>query len=151
MPFDRNDSADLAALQSEITGDPAAMGYTAVVDNTSRLLKLLNDPANNTGGETTGQELTAALLLSVIDTSDFASNQVDQGERDWLKMVFEYALQGQDIEPFRAKITGIFQNNSTTNQAIAALTRPLSRAEVLFGAGTAITRTDWIAAREYEA
>ena len=146
--FDRTDPADLLSLQTEVNTDPIAMGYQAVVNSTAQLLKLLNDPANNVGGETTNVELTAEVLLDVIDTADFASNQVDQGERDWIKMCFDYARDGISIEKYRAKIQGIFQVNSQTNQNINNLTRPLSRGEVLFGAGTVISRDDWIAARE---
>ena len=148
MAFDRNDSANLAALKSEVLTDPIGMGYAPVVENTSQLLKLLNDPANNVGGETVDEELTAEILLDVIDTSELGSNQVDAGELEWLKMVFHYALQGYDIEKYRAKITGIFQQNSATNQAIDALQRSLSRAEVLFGPGTVLGREDWFAARD---
>ena len=147
MSFNINDPADLLALKNEVNNDPASMGYAAVVDNTSQLLKLLDDPDNNVGGETIEVELTAEVLLDVIDTSDFASNQVDQGERDWIKMCFDYALSGVPIEKYRSKIKGIFQSNSTTNSNIDALLRNLSRAEVLFGAGVSISRSDWIAAR----
>ena len=148
MVFDRTNPADLLTLKTEVNTDPIAMGYAAAINSTSQLLKLLNDPDNNIGGETTNVELTAEVLLDVIDTGDFASNQVDQGERDWIKMCFEYALQGISIEKYRAKIQGIFQANSTTNTNINNLTRVLSRAEVLFGAGTTIVRDDWIAARD---
>ena len=146
--FDRTDPADLLSLKTEVNTDPIAMGYAAAINSTAQLLKLLNDPANNVGGETTNVELTAEVLLDVIDTADFASNQVDQGERDWIKMCFDYALSGISIEKYRAKIQGIFQVNSQTNQNINNLTRPLSRGEVLFGAGTVISRDDWIAARD---
>src|SRR5210317_988792 len=104
MMFDRTNQADLTALKTEVQTDPIAMNYAAAVNSTAQLLKLLNDPDNNVGGGTTNVELTAEVLLDVIDTGDFASNQVDQGERDWIKMCFDYALQGISIEKYRAKI-----------------------------------------------
>jgi len=149
MAFDKNNPADLAALKSEVESDPISMGYAAVVDtNINQLIRLINDPDDNVGGETVNTELTAEILLDVIDTGDFASNQVDQGERDWIKMCFDYALQGTSIEKYRAKIKGIFQANSQTNNNIDALFRALSRAEVLFGAGATISKADWLAARD---
>ena len=91
------------------------------------------------------------VLLEVIDVAEYGSNQVAQGDRDWLKMVFDYALfTGADIEKFRAKIKGMFPTNGPTNTAIDALQRPLSRVEAmsLFGPGTVISKTDWFAARD---
>lgn len=147
MAFDRNDPADLLALKTEVNDDPIGMGYSGA-NNTQQLLALLSDPDSNIGGESTNVELTAEVLLDVLDTDDFASNQVDQGERDWIKMCFDYALTGISIEKYRAKIKGIFQVNYQTNQNIDNLIRTLSRAEVLFGAGTIITKYDWFAARD---
>ena len=148
MAFDRTNPADLTALKTEVETDPIGMGYSTVVDQTNQLLKLLNEPANNVGGETTNAELTAEKLLDVIDVAEFSGNQVDQGERDWLNMVFNFSLSGnQSIEQYRATIKSVFPNNGPTNTAIDSLSRALSRAEVLFGAGTFITRDDWIAAR----
>lgn len=147
--FDRTDPADLAALKSEVNTDPIGMDYASVINVTAQLLKKLNDPAENVGGETIAQELTPAVLLDVIDTGEFSGPQVDQGERDLLLMMFAADMFGAvSLETNRAKIKSLFQSNGSTNNAIDALTRPLSRAEVLFGAGTVISRQDWIAARD---
>ena len=147
MGFNRSDSADLLTLKNEVSVDPISMGYAAIVDQTNKLLKLLNDPANNVGAETVNTELTPEILLDTLDTTELGSNQVSAGERDWLQMVFQYGLRGADIEKYRTKIKAIFQSNSTTNANIDALIRTLSRVEVLFDPKTTISRDDWIAAR----
>lgn len=138
--FDKTNAADLLALKNEVNNDPISMGFAAVDGQTQKTLGLLNDPDNNIGGETVNVELTAEVLLDVIDPVDFASNQVDQGERDWIKMLFDYAARGGQIEKYRAKLKAVFQANSQTITNIDALLRPLSRAEVLFGPNTSISR-----------
>lgn len=151
MAFDKTDPAHLLALKTEVSADPIGMGYAAVVDQTTLLLKLLNDPANNVGADTVAQEMTPAVLLDVVDAAEYGGNQVSQGQRDWLKMVFDHGLiTGEAIEQFRAKIKAIFPNNGPTNAAIDALQRALSRAEAvpLFGPGTIIGKNDWFAARD---
>ena len=147
--FDRNNTAHLLSLQQEVLLDPITMGYAAVVDQTNKLLTLLNEGDDNVGNETVNIELSAEVLLDVIDTGDFASNQVDQGERDWIMMLFNYALTGDEIEKYRAKVKSIFSASSQTIANIDALIRKLSRAEVLFGQGTIISKADWFAARDY--
>jgi hypothetical protein len=147
MAFDQANAANLAALKSEVNTDPVAVGYNATSGNTQALLKLLNDASNNPGGETTNQTLTVGVLLDVMMVSDFDAQQVSDGERRYLE-----AFMNRDfdvvIEPYRAKIRDAFKSGSTTVNAIDALIRPLSRAEVLFGEGTVISRADWLAARD---
>lgn len=149
MAFDITDPINLLELKNEVANDPISMGYAAVVDQTNPLLKLLNDPDNNIGAETAVQEITPEVLIDVIDVAEYGGNQVAQGDRDWVKMVFDLGLfAGADIEKFRTKIKGIFPTNGITNTNIDNLVRPLSRAEVLFGAGTAISKQDWFVARD---
>jgi hypothetical protein len=149
MAFDRTDPADLSALKSEVNTDPIGMGYAAVLNSTAQLLQLLNDGANNVGGETVATELTAEVLLSVIDWDDYASNPVGVGGRGLTDNLIAYgSLTGVSLEQWRATVRAAYQPNSNTVQALDALVRTLSRAEVLFGAGTTITRDDWFAARD---
>jgi hypothetical protein len=147
MAFDRNDSADLLALKNEINLDPIGMGYVSVIDSTNLLLKLINNSANNVGGETVAKRLTPELLLDVLVVDDFAGNQVTDGERRFLE-VFLNKERTEDIEKYREKIRQTFKTNSATVVALDALVRPLSRAEVLFGENTVIFREDWVAARD---
>jgi len=149
MAFDVNNPADLAALKSEVNTDPTSMGYAAVVNQTTLLLKLLNDPANNVGGETAATPLTPKVLLDVVDGAEYAGNQVAEGRG--LFDLFAGLINSDpefDLEQYRTKIKDIFPTNGPTNAAIDALTSALSRAEVLFGQGTVISRNDWFAARD---
>ena len=76
MSFDQSNPAHLLELKTEVETDPISMGYAAVADQTQPLLKLLNDPANNVGGETSTTLLTSEVLLQVIDVSEYGSNPV---------------------------------------------------------------------------
>lgn len=147
MAFDINDPADLLALKNEINNDPLSLGYNPDA-NVNTLLGLLNDASNNTGGETANQKLTPRILLQQVVLSDYDSNQVTDGERRYIEAFFNRQNLDEEIEEFRSKIRDAFKTNSTTVANIDALVRPLSRAEVLFGAETVISKADWIAARD---
>ena len=149
MAFDRTDPADLAALQAEVNTDPIGMGYAAVIANTSQLLKLLNDPANNVGGESGSRTFDYAALLDALDPADFDANQTNGNAGHYVTSLLSITGQVVDLEPWKAKFRSMFVANSATVQALDAQTAPLSRAEVLFGAGTVITRDDWFAARDF--
>lgn len=148
MAFDRTAPADLLALKTEVATDPLVMGY-AGAGNTTQLLNLLNDGAANVGGETIAVDLTVDVLLDVLDAGDYASSPVGVGGRGYTDMLVQYGSStGASLEPYRAKFRSLYQANSSTVQALDALVRKLSRAEVLFGAGTLISRADWFAARD---
>ena len=53
-----------------------------------------------------------------------------------------------DITSYKVRWRGMFAANSETVVALDAQTSPLSRAEVLFGQGTVISKSDWFAARD---
>ena len=148
MAFDRTDPADLLALKTEVADDPLNIGYAAVVDtSTVQFLRLLNEAANNPGGETINVELTAGVLLDVMVPSDLGAQQVDDGERRYIEALMNRDFD-EPIERWRAQIRNAFRINSDTVVAIDALIRDLSRAEVLFGPGTVISDVDWATARD---
>lgn len=149
MAFDLNNPADLAALKSEINTDPLNIGYAAQT-STQQILNLLNDRVNNPGGETTGETLTPRLLLNVIDPGDLTvGGQFAQGDLEWLKLLIETTqFIDDDLSAFETKIRSLFPGNSTTITNLDAQIRSLSRAEVLFGNGTVISRADYLAARD---
>jgi hypothetical protein len=146
MAFDINDPADKLALKNEVNNDPLSLGYNPDA-NVNTLLGLLNDASKNTGGETANQKLTPRILLAQVVLSDYDSNQVTDGERRYIEAFFNRQNLDEEIEEFRDKIRDAFKINSTTVTNIDALVRPLSRAEVLFGSETVISKADWIAAR----
>lgn len=150
MAFDVTNPADLLTLKTEVADDPLSMGYNPDV-STQQLLNQLNDGDKNVGGETTGDKLTASLLLDAIvaNPDDMTiGGQFTQGESDAIKMVLGATSLGENIERYRAQITGMFAANDDLRLQLEAQLRLLSRAEVLFGEGTNISRTDWITARE---
>ena len=146
MAFDRNNPADLASLKSEVETDPISMGYNA--QNPNQLIKLINDPDDNVGGETVQGELTPETLLDSIDFSELGGNQVGEGGRRGVHYIYEVAERTENIDRWRQKVLDTFPQNGPTVAAINALTRALSRAEVLYGDGTVITKEDWFAARD---
>lgn len=149
MAFDRTNQAHLNALLSEVTNDPLAIGYNPT-GGTTPLLNLLNDPSSNVGGETTGERLTAGSLLDAIGTSpDDASvdAQFSDGLQFFLNRLLEQDLD-TDLEKYRVQIQSSMQANNPIRTALEAQSRTMSRAEVLFGVDTFISRDDWIAARD---
>jgi len=145
MAFNRGNPADLLALKTEVETDPISMGYT--LNNVTQLIKTINDPADNVGGDTTGVVLTTGNLLTAMIPDDLDAQQVGDGERRYIE-----AFLGRDfneiIEPYRAQIRNAFKTNSTTVANLDALIQPLSRAEVLFGEDTILVREDWFVARD---
>ena len=145
--FDRNDPADLAALKSEVEIDPLSMGYAAVVTQINNLLRLLNDPDNNVGGETVARPFDVQAMLDALVPTELDDQQTTVGAVEYTHILAEMSLQF-DIAPYKDKWASMFAANSATVVALNAQTAPLSRAEVLFGQGTVLTRDDWAAARD---
>lgn len=146
MAFDRGNPADLLALKTEIETDPIGMGY--VLTKITQMIKLINEPADNVGGETVQGKLTPETLIESIDFDELGGNQVGTGGRSGLSYIFSLADGIIDFEQFRQKILDTFPSNGPTVAAINALVRALSRAEVLFGEETLLVREDWFAARD---
>lgn len=148
MAFDNTNPTDLLALQTEVNTDPIGMDYAAVVDQTNLLLKLLNDPANNVGGETAARPFDVYAMLDALDPADYDAQQTVTGAPNYVHTLVELA-GFSDISIYKTKFRSLFAANSATVTALDAQTSPLSRAEVLFGQGTLLTRDDWAAARDY--
>lgn len=144
MAFDRNDPAQVLALYNEWTLDPAAVGY-ATSNNTTQLLSLTNDPDSNPGGETVARPFDAAALLDALDPTEFESPQTVVGAPNYVHTLVEMATGFGSIEPYKAKFRSMFAANSSTVTALDAQTSPMSRADVLWGYETNITRDDYAA------
>jgi len=153
MAFDKNNTAHLILLRDEQANDPIGMGYAAIDGQTKKTLDLFNVPANNVGGETVNEMLTPSLLLESIVPDDLTvDNKFSDGARTWLQLLFEGTSDlSDDLSNNRDKVLELFNENPQTDtyNAIAALQRAISRAEVLFGVNTNITKADWFAARDY--
>ena len=149
--FDRSNAADLAALKSEVNTDPITMGYNPT-GPTQQLLNLLNDPSNNVGGETIQAVLTPrSLWEAAADNSDDLTphGQFSEGDQIAFRGLLEITANvDDDISWARTRVQNLFPAQDGIRQDLEAQVRDLSRAEVLFGENTNISRLDWAAARD---
>lgn len=145
--FDINNQADLTALKTEVETDPLAIGYNTA--DISVLLDQLNNPANNPGGEIGADFCTAKRMLKAIFNEPISSQ--DQFK---VQLVFETSSgPDSDVTDYKANIAGL---SAGLSAIMAGITRPLSRAEVLFADDinadpveyVILTRNDWFAARD---
>lgn len=144
--FDVNDPADLAALKAEFDNDPAALGYAAAAGDTSALLALFNDRSIAAAVTIPIEDLDIPDIANVIDPVEYGL--LNEYDKQWV-IQFINRPASETLAPYQAKFLSVFPGGSTTRTAaIALLNATGSRAEVLFGLGTVITRTDWIAARD---
>jgi len=147
MAFDRTDPADLLALKNEQAIDPINMGYAAVDGQVKKTMDLFNLGENNVGGETTGA-LTVRSLFSAIAPDDMSAQQVDSGKLSYISALLTRELD-EDIAEFLPQITTVFDQGAAITLAnLNAALRLQSRAEVLFGLGTILSKEDWFAARD---
>lgn len=148
MAFDRNNFTDLTALKSEVLNDPVGVGYAASINVTSELLSLLNDPASNPGNETVSipvEELDITDISAVIDPSEY--DALSAYNKEWVKM-FINRPKDEGLRSYQTKFLAIFGQGTVTRSAVIALrAKKASRAEVLFGVNTVISRDDLIRAR----
>lgn len=149
--FDRTDPTDLAALKSEVNADPIGMGYDTN-GGTPPLLSQLNTPSSNVGGETTGEDFTPDLALEVIDPDEVTVGpKFTEGQSTWLGYLMSAADSVSLFSSFEPKFRALFAGytpSSNTLDALNARVQLLSRAEVLFGIDTVISKADWLAARD---
>ena len=144
MAFNRNNQADLTALKTEVETDPAARGYAAAVDITA-LVTLLN--ATDTGSTINRdiENIGVADIAAIIDGGEYAA--LDEYNKEWVKS-FINQDNSTPIRLYKDKFLSVFGAGTTTRTAAQALLSvDASRAEVLFGAGTVLSRRDWIDAR----
>lgn len=146
MAFDRTNSTHLAALKNEVNTDPISMGYDPT-GPTRTILKLLNDPANNIGGEIVTRPFDVLAMIDALEPADYDAPQTVVGAATYVHTLVELGAYNS-IEPYKAKFRGLFAANSDTVTALDAQTIAISRAEVLFGQGTEISREDWTTARD---
>ena len=141
MPFDRTNTADLQALQDDVLLDPINMGYTTLpYSDTKKLLNALNDSSNNVGLETAGPLFSHQVLMDTWESKGVLNEMLP-----WIEAL---TREQGDITRYEAKYRANCGSNSLS--ALNAVTVPLSRAEVLFGQGTTISKDDWYASRDYQ-
>lgn len=148
--FDATDPTDLLALQQEVTIDPAGQGY-AEAAGTADLLDRLNNPARNAAPQNVQQPvevLTVPAVAGVINAGEY--DALGAYNRAWVQMLITRPAT-EPLAPYSAKFLAVFPAGSATRTAVInLLARPASRAEVLFGIDTVISRDDWFAARDHQ-
>lgn len=147
MAFDRNDPAQVLALFNEWNLDPAAVGYAAS-NNTNQLLNLTNDAANNPGNDTQSRPFDASAVMDAYDPADLQANQINPGAESYTALLVSYGTGFvPDISAYETRFRALFSGipGSVTIANLNAQTVDLSRADVLWGYETNITRDDYAA------
>jgi len=139
MAFDNTDQADLTALNVEVYTDPITMGYVnAPIEKTKELLKYLNEPPRNVGGESSGADFTHDILMQTWEPKGAQNESIP-----WIEAL---TREQGGITQYEAKYRANCGPDSLAE--LDELIQPRSRAEVLFGEGTIIIEADWFAARD---
>lgn len=116
---------DLVALKAEITSDPAAIGYAAVITDHLALAGILNRPQRTIDAET----LSSGVLVSCIDRAEFAA--LSAADKAYLNL-FVTAGDVPMSANVRQALRALFPANSETRTKINQATRRTgSRAEEL--------------------
>lgn len=135
---------DYAALKSELTTDPTALGYAPLIaiGSDQGLVELLNQisSVNVTMPSLTRDQFLIAILPAglVLPTLDAAI------QAKWDRLIgLACAAQSILLATISALVSlGVSDGLLTTDQAAAIGQRPGSRAEVLFGAETTVSLAD---------
>ena len=155
MSFDRNDPADLLALKTEMETDPLSIGYD-INGNTDAQVSLIN--AKNPAITVSKPKVSAALVRSTCTYDAYNNLAID--EQEWLRwMTGSNGFEEENLtvtDDLRTQLTGpgtasiwAASDRTTMNQAMLDLIDVSgSRAEDLFGFGTVLSSSDWIAARD---
>lgn len=156
MAFDQTNPAHLAALKAEVTVNPLGLPY--VPSSTQEgILDVIN--LKNPAYIVSKPKIAPAQVKKTTTLN--AYNEAPADKQDWLRWMTEGGSEEEimyvtsdlrlrlagDPTP-AASIWGI-NNRVEMNAAMKALMDvPGSRAEVLFGFNTIISKSDWIAARD---
>lgn len=159
MAFNRNDlrplpDGDVARLRDEIISDPLTLGYDVSFDDVGGILTLIN-AKNYT---VTKDRISASAIRSACTYDAYDTLSID--EQEWIR----WMTPGASLDEENVIVTQDLKNRLTDgansiwaaahrtemNAAMLALIDvPGSRAEVLFGYGTALSTRDITAARDY--
>ena len=116
---------DLVALKTEITGDPAAIGYATANGDHEAIAKLLNKPQRTIDAET----INGGVLVSCLDKTEFAA--LTAADKAYLNL-FITAGDVPVSANARQALRSLFPAGTETRNRINAATRRKgSRAEEL--------------------
>lgn len=129
-----------AALKSELLTDPIGIGYATALANgdDNTLADMLNIKRDGGGFQVNRDPVTPGDVFAQITPTDYAALTSTNLQR--LATAFTVPELDLAVSNVVEMLTGVFENGSTTNQAIILLSkRQGSRAEVLWGPGIVIT------------
>ena len=165
MSFDNTNPLDQESLYLELTDDPLSithppgMQYDQASGNTNKLLSLLNDPLNNaeTPIPVTSEDFNTEIMVSVLGAPDLADNKTNVKAAEYTLILMQAEFVGVDLSRdkgtgyvnYRQQWRNMFDDNSGTAQRLDALSRDMSRGEVLYGLHTVLVRDDILAARDW--
>ena len=116
---------DLVALKTEITSDPAAIGYAAANGDHDAIAKLLNKPQRTSDAET----INGGVLVSCLDKTEFTA--LTAADKAYLNL-FVTAGDVPVTANARQALRSLFPAGTETRNRINTATRRAgSRAEEL--------------------
>jgi hypothetical protein len=116
---------DLVALKTEITTDPAGIGYAGLKDDHVGIARLINKPARSIDSES----LSSGVLVSCLDKTEFTA--LAAPEKAYLNLFVTAGTVPMTAE-VRQTLRAMFPQGSKTRQNINAATkRDASRSEEL--------------------
>lgn len=154
MAFDASNPTHLQELKAEVSLDPLALGYAAVLADTAALLALLND--KNPAYIVSKPKISAAEVRAAVTYDAYNSLAID--EQEWLRWITgsngvneESLVVTPDLRSQLTSSSTFWAASSRTEMQAAMLAIidvPGSRAEVLWGFGSTISRAAWFTARD---
>ena len=157
--FDQNNPDDLLALKTEVNTDPMAYGYVPS-DTYDGVLNIINLKR----AEITVSKPKISASLVRAETTLIAYDALLADKQEWLRWITgSSGFESEDIivtadlrEALAGQTGGSIENSiwsAGTRDEMEAVMLALidvegSRAEELWGFGTAISRADWIASRD---
>jgi hypothetical protein len=130
-------ATQLAALGTELSTDPKALGYSGLQNQAAA------DKLNQVGAssETVNPgTLQSYLIVDAIVSSEWTV--LSQANKDLLNFYLQQPTVDTTSSNVRSAIGGIFAAGATRTALLALVNRPASRGEVLFGPGTVITKSN---------
>jgi hypothetical protein len=134
---------NLAALKTELTTDPAALGYAAFLpmSDAKPLLAIINAVPPLATANLGVQDVSARDLINAIDPSEIQSFSASQSQMiSWI-----VAAGGLSVDSF-TQANAIFPAGNSRTAFMKLLKRKPTRAEQLFGRDTIVTVFDLSAA-----
>ena len=140
--FDASNPAHIAALASEVSNDPAGIGY-----NVTQTASIIDGLSSETADEIQGPVLVSDLIGILANNAGEFIGIVTQTPAMGVLAHCVSALGNEtDISGYAAKLASLVPGTQIASDVLA-VKRKKTRAEVLFGEGSVVRREDWIKAR----